>query len=275
MKKKENKIFKIVDRKLGDEWENWDGNVENNNKILHAGKRIYMSLLLLSIIIGGGLCFFIWYMIYPRLEQFHPSLPLLIGLLIFSIWLIIALWFFIMVFSIMTGKDLLMKFRGKEFSITFLVPLVFKLGNKLGISTDLLGHSFVEFSNALIKSSKIKVNPENLLILLPRCLKKDLLNRVSSYSKNLNIPVFVVGGGEKAREVVFKTKPRAIIGVACERDLLSGIKDVIDKVPVIGIPNKRPEGPCKNTVIDFEEFQKAVTFFLKGNTLVSESQKSL
>lgn len=263
-------FFKIVDRKLGDEWKNWDGNLENNNKISHAGKRIYMGLLLVSIIIGGGFCFFLWYMIYPRLQQFHSSLPLIIGLLIFAVWMLVALWFLIMVFSIMTEKDLLMKFRGKEFSITFLVPLVFKLGSKLGISTDLLGHSFVEVSNALIKASKIKVNPENLLVLLPRCLKKEILNKISTYSKSLNVPTFIVGGGEKARELIYKVKPKAIIGVACERDLLSGIKDVIDKIPVIGIPNKRPEGPCKNTIIDFNEFQKAVNFFLRKDSLASK-----
>jgi len=270
MKKKNKKMFKIVDRKLGDEWKHWNGNVENNDKISRAGKRIYMGLLLFSILVGGVFCFFLWYMIYPRLEQFHYSLPLIIGILVFILWFIVALWFLIMVFSIMTEKDLLMKFRGKEFSVTFLVPLVFKLGSKLGISADLLGHSFVEVSNALIKASKIKVNPENLLILLPRCLKKDLLEKISAYSEKLNIPIFVVGGGEKAREIIYKTKPKAIIGVACERDLLSGIKDVIDKIPVIGIPNKRPEGPCKNTVIDFEEFRKAVTFFLKNDVLVSK-----
>ena len=270
MNNRDNKIFKIVDRKLGDEWKNWDGSVENNERISRAGKRIYMGVLLLSIIIGGGFGFLIWYMIFPRLEQFHPSLPLVIGLLIFSIWLLIALWFMVMVFSIMTEKDLLMKFRGKEFSITFLVPLVFNLGSKLGISADLLGHSFVEVSNALIKTSKIKVNPENLLVLLPRCLKKDLLKNILNYSQKLNIPTFVVGGGEKAREVVYKTKPRVIIGVACERDLLSGIRDVIDKIPVIGIPNRRPEGPCKNTIIDFEEFKKTVNFFLKKDRLVAK-----
>ncbi|MFO7891643.1 MAG: DUF116 domain-containing protein [bacterium] len=270
MEKTEKKFFKIVDRKLGDEWQNWDGSVESYNNISHAGKRIYMGLLLVSIIVGGGFCFFIWYMIYPRLEEFHPSLPLIIGLLIFVLWLIVALWFLVMVFSIMTEKDLLMKFRGKEFSVTFFVPLVFKLGSKLGISTDLLGHSFVEVSNALIKTSKIKVNPENLLVLLPRCLKKDILNKISAYSKKLNIPTFIVGGGEKARELIYKIKPKAIIGVACERDLLSGIRDVVDMIPVIGIPNKRPEGPCKNTIIDFHEFQKAVNFFLKNDTLISK-----
>lgn len=270
MNNRDNKIFKIVDRKLGDEWKNWDGSVENNERLSRAGKRIYMGVLLLSIIIGGGLGLFIWYMIYPRLRQFHPSLPLIIGVLIFLIWLLIALWFMIMVISIITEKDLLMKFRGKEFSVTFLVPLVFKLGNKLGISSDLLGHSFVEVSNALIKASNIHVKPENLLILLPRCLRKDLLKNILDYSKNLNIPTFVVGGGEKAREIVYKTKPQAIIGIACERDLLSGIRDVIGKVPVIGIPNKRPEGPCKNTIIDFKEFKKTVTFLLTKDRLVAE-----
>ena len=50
--------------------------------------------------------------------------------------------------------------------------------------------------------------------------------------------------------------------MACERDLLSGIQDICNQIPIIGIPNIRPEGPCKNTTIDLNEFEKAVHTFL-------------
>lgn len=259
---KKRKFFRVKDRKLGDEWLNWNGNIKNSDKISNAGKRVYMGVLLFSILIGSLLAFLIWYLISPRLEQFHPALPLIFGIIICFIWSVIALWFLIMVLSIMTGKDLLLKFRGKEFLITFLIPVVFNIGNRLGISRDLLGSSFVKVSNTLIRASSIKVKAKDLLILLPRCLNKSIINKIKEYSEPLKISVFIVAGGEKARQIVYDKKPGAIIGVACERDLLSAIKDIIDKIPVIGIPNKRPEGPCKNTIIDFNEFKKAVELFL-------------
>jgi hypothetical protein len=49
--------------------------------------------------------------------------------------------------------------------------------------------------------------------------------------------------------------------VACERDLVSGIHDVAPRIPIIGIPNTRPLGPCKDTMIDVEKFRSAIRFF--------------
>jgi hypothetical protein len=39
------------------------------------------------------------------------------------------------------------------------------------------------------------------------------------------------------------------VAVACERDLVSGIRDAWP-LPVIGLINERPEGPCVNTRVD-------------------------
>ena len=60
-----------------------------------------------------------------------------------------------------------------------------------------------------------------------------------------------------------KIKPDAIIGVACERDLVSGMADSPHYVPIVAITNQRPHGPCKDTFVDVEEFEKAVKFLSK------------
>ena len=255
-------FFKVQDRKLGDEWQDWQGNVESYEKDTNTGKRIFMGVLLTTIFLSGFVASILWYMITPRLKQFHTSLPTIVGITLIFVWGILALWFFLMVLSIWTEKDFFMKLGGREISITFLVPVVLKLGLQLGISRDRMGNSFVKVSNSLIRTTARKVKPEKLLILLPRCLKKSLREKITSFSKQYHIPVYIVPGGEKARQVIHKLKPKAIIGVACERDLLSGIQDVIHRIPVIGIPNVRPEGPCKNTTIDFLEFEKAIQTFL-------------
>jgi len=219
-------------------------------------------VLLLTIFISGASSFFIWYMIQPRLIQFHPILPLIIGCGLALVWAIFSLWFLLMVLSILTEKDFLIIFGKKEYSLTFLVPLAFRFGMRLGISRDRIGNSFVKVINALIRSNVTKVKPGKLLILLPRCLEKTIREKITAFSEALKVPVFTVPGGEKARQLILEKRPLAIIGVACERDLVSGIQDVIGKIPVIGIPNMRPEGPCKNTVIDLKEFEKAVQTFL-------------
>ena len=62
-----------------------------------------------------------------------------------------------------------------------------------------------------------------------------------------------------------KHKPKAIIAIACERDLVAGIKDVPYKILVHGIPNLRPNGPCKDTIINTIEFEKSIRMFLGLN----------
>ena len=254
--------IQIRDRKLGDEWVQWKGDLSNAEKNADSGKRIFLGVLLLTIFISGASSFFIWYMIQPRLFQFHPVLPIVIGCGLALLWAIFSFWFLLMVLSILTEKDFLIIFGKNEYSLTFLVPLAFRFGMRLGISRDRIGNSFVKVINALIRSNVTKVTPGKLVILLPRCLENALREKITAFSDALKIPVFTVAGGEKARQIVFENKPLAIIGVACERDLVSGIQDVIGKIPVIGIPNMRPEGPCKNTVIDLKEFEKAVQTFL-------------
>ena len=240
--KKQPYFIKIKDRKLGDEWIGWKGDLQDYERNANTGKRIFLSVLLATIVCSGIFIFFLWYMMIPRLAQFYVLLPLITGIILLFLWSIVTIWFFIMVLSILTEKDLFMRFWGREISITFLVPLVLKLGLKLGISRDRMCNSFVKVSNLLIHTSAKKVKPEKLLVLLPRCLKKSIKAKIIEFSKYLHIPVYTVSGGEKAREVVYEKQPDAIIGVACERDLLSGIQDVVDRIPVIGIPNRRPEG---------------------------------
>ena len=264
--------FEIKDRKLGNEWLGWKGQLHREDRDASTGKRIFLGLFMITVLGTGLIGFLLWYMISPRLAQFHPVLPLCVGLCFLIIWGIIALWFFLMILSIITGKDFFVVFGKKKVSITFLVPTVLKLGTRLGISRDRLSNSFVKVSNTIIRSRAKKIDPEKLLILLPRCLSKHLLRKITDFSHRFNIPVYTVSGGEKARQIVTSLHPKAIIGVACERDLLSGIQDIIDRIPVIGIPNTRPEGPCKNTLIDIDEFERAIQTFLGSDFHIASSE---
>ena len=56
-------------------------------------------------------------------------------------------------------------------------------------------------------------------------------------------------------------KPKAIIAIACERDLLSGMVDIFP-CPVWGIVNKRPNGPCFNTSVEINEVKEALNKLL-------------
>jgi hypothetical protein len=59
--------------------------------------------------------------------------------------------------------------------------------------------------------------------------------------------------------------------VACERDLTSGIQDAYT-LPVIGILNERPFGPCFNTSVDISKVAEALEFLANGRRELCDNQ---
>ena len=68
-------------------------------------------------------------------------------------------------------------------------------------------------------------------------------------------------GGTLARLAVNMGRPMAMVGGACERDLRRGIQDVFP-LPVIGVLNERPNGPCFNTRADMGKIEEAIRSFI-------------
>jgi len=60
-----------------------------------------------------------------------------------------------------------------------------------------------------------------------------------------------------------ENRPEAIVAVACELDLTTGIQDTYP-IPVIGILNERPNGPCINTKVDIGKVRDAIIDFLEN-----------
>ncbi len=129
---------------------------------------------------------------------------------------------------------------------------------------------YIELNNIVVESYNKKYDARDIMILLPHCLQnsqcglkvtsdpelcrqcgKCKIGVLLKYAKDNGLNLFVATGGTVARNIVKKTKPGIIISVACERDLMSGISD-IKGIPVIGIINKQPNGPCINTDVEVE-----------------------
>lgn len=141
----------------------------------------------------------------------------------------------------------------------------------------------IDISNRLVRAKGVKT--KKILLLLPHCLQvgncdvrithniynckgcgrcevKDLIQ----IAKDNNLKLFVATGGTIARRIVEDARPEAIIAVACERDLISGIVDTYP-LPVLGISNERPFGPCLDTQVDLTKVKEAIEFFGKGRAL--------
>ncbi|MDI6641386.1 MAG: DUF116 domain-containing protein [Elusimicrobiota bacterium] len=72
----------------------------------------------------------------------------------------------------------------------------------------------------------------------------------------------VATGGRLAKRWVRELKPDFIVAVACERELSEGISAVYP-LPVVGIPNIRPYGPCLNTTVDISMVETVIEKYLR------------
>jgi len=143
-----------------------------------------------------------------------------------------------------------------------LVPLLRALG--FGSAADRLAARIVRSSGGVDPG---RYSASETLLLLPRCLQRsgcdaDVLSDPESCKRcgqcvvgdilalrRDGLTVAIVGGGEAAVAVVGRSGARLVIAVACERELLEGALRCPD-VAVLGIPNERPHGPCRNTTVD-------------------------
>lgn len=248
---------KASDRKLGDEWEDWDGTPEDNveeprGRFLALATWVFVIFIAL-VLLGG-------YLIKPRIDELplYFSLPVKLLFISFSLGSVILYLAFL---AEAMGKGKILPYRLSERLLLWLLPKTVWLGKKVGVSRDRVFNSFIKVNNVLTRSHTNAGERKKLLILLPRCLSRETRQEIRRLMEGRNHAVATAGGGEEARKAIRKEKPDFIIALACERDLASGIKDVALRVPVIGIPNKRPEGPCKNTLVDLDEFREALEFF--------------
>jgi hypothetical protein len=158
--------------------------------------------------------------------------------------------------------------------LKMILPLITFLEGFFRNSKDSVRRFYVEVNNILVESVRKNYKPEQVLVLLPHCLQdsecehritnsihncrrcgKCRIAEISKIVKDKGVEARIVTGGTAARNIVRQVKPKVILSVACERDLVSGIADV-GNIPVIGITNERPNGPCNNTTLDIAIFRE-------------------
>jgi len=240
-------------RKLGDEWADWDGKQESTE----ADYRLFVwiSVLAGGVVVTGG-AIFMW-LIWPRLEQFGGYVPMIVTALMIGLGVLTLGWVVLFAWSAAVGRPIA-AFILRPSIVNRLLGIVEKIGKMMGISTDRLTNSFLKTHNILVGSKPKQIAPEKLLVLAPRCLAKDSNHTLRQLRDQYQFELAVVGGGSDAREKIRKLRPLMVVAIACERDLLSGFKEVNPSIPVIGLPNLRPEGPCKNTCIDLGQLEKTI-----------------
>ncbi len=240
-----------------------------------------MGLVLVSLLILIGVAAYLF--VYARDPQsflFRNILMLLTGL-----FLLILFFFFIgllaMTSTILGNRS----FPGMDWlidkTLLLLFPVVIALGRLFHIAQDKIQRSFIEVNNQLVRARRQRVHARQYLILLPHCLQRDScphkitlstgncqrcgrcqVGEILDLAAEKEVNVEVVAGGTMARRALTQHDPQAVVAVACERDLSSGVLDSFP-LAVIGVVNQRPQGPCLNTRVDMEALQQALSIQLE------------
>lgn len=252
---------------------------------LRPRKRLFTALLIIAYGVIPATAALLWWLPTVGLANIHPALPVLLGgvVTIFTLCLLGGLT--MLVLTLWTGRDLLFSQSLRQIVIRYLFPGIIAFGRLLGFNRDTLQRSFIALNNQLVRAKQLRVPADRALLLLPHCLQFSACEikitgdvnkcarcqrcdicRLTQLAQERGIGIAVATGGTLARKLIVERQPLFILAVACERDLTSGIRDAYP-LPVIGILNRRPEGPCHNTQVVTEELERVLdAFILPGST---------
>ncbi|GAB4263023.1 MAG: DUF116 domain-containing protein [Deferrisomatales bacterium] len=245
------------------------------------GKRLFLGLLLAAGALLGGAGLGVWAL--PRwVEGVEEWVPAALGALFGVGALFVLAGIAILAFAILFERDLPGTRRLRGVLVRGFFPPLVWLARLVGIRKERVERSFVAVNNQLVLRSGRRAPPERVLILLPHCLQVDSCDiRITgdvahcrrcgrcpiaglvALGERYGVHLSVATGGTIARRIIVEQRPQVIVAVACERDLTSGIQDA-HPLPVYGILNDRPHGPCFNTQVDLGRVERALERLVAG-----------
>ncbi|HEX4602197.1 MAG TPA: DUF116 domain-containing protein [Gemmatimonadales bacterium] len=252
-----------TDRRLGHEWDEWDGKPLPGNGDFSASPGLFFrwaGLTLALVAAGAAAAVFL---LTPRLAGLVAALPS--GLWVALGWAggVAAVWFGALLASFYGGGLLLPApwlERGPYLQLMNLTSSVARVFGR----RDWVEHAAIDIYNALAKRRRSRVGRGELLVLIPRCLSKQALDGVLAIAGRYEVPVFVATRGQLARRVIRERRPRAVVAVACERDMMTGLRDVAGKLPVLGLTMRLPNGPCRDALVDLDTMEQWVRSWVGG-----------
>lgn len=259
--------------------------MNHERSIRRARKRLFIGLI-------SGSCFVICLVLaalfvipYIGLDTVHPAATWILGGIIAFLICFVSVAYWGLFLNVITRKPLPGSRRYRGLTVKLFLPLMVLLGRVLGIEKERIMLSFVSVNNELVQAEAGRYKPEDVLLLMPHCLQNSKCDRRLTYDINnctrcgkcpiagllelhdkYGVNLAIATGGTIARRIVVQMRPKMIIAVACYRDLASGIQDTYP-LPVYGVLNERPHGPCLDTRVALHLLEEALHRFLKEDYL--------
>jgi uncharacterized protein len=250
-----------VDRRLGHEWDEWDGRPLPNRGDYDASPALFFLWSALALLASLALAAVALFLFGPRLSDLHRTIPAVLWTGLAGVALVMWVWWGILLLSYATRRTLLPERLAERGPFLGLMRLTSRLAQRFG-RRDWVENASVKVYNALALLRGRKVGSGELLVLIPRCLSKETLDGVLGIAGKYGVPVFVATRGQLARRVIRERRPRAVVAVACERDMVSGLHDVAGKIPVLGLTMTLPSGPCKDALLNLRQLEEWVRAYV-------------
>lgn len=241
-------------------------------------KRIFILLGMASLLLYGAVFGAIWYLMTGASPLVRHLLLTAVAAVLVLCLLAMAAGLGCLVLGLLFGAAPPFVQRLGRGVVELFYPMVLHLGQLWGISREAIEDSYIKINNQMTEASAEKLRPDEVLVLAPHCLQNascphkitlDVHNchrcgRCSvdgllTISEETGVHFVVASGGTFARKFVEQYRPKAVVAIACGRDLVSGIKDMsVQHIPVVGVLNERPNGPCYNTTVHLCQVRQAI-----------------
>jgi hypothetical protein len=245
-------------------------------------KRLFVSLLTISLLAVAFFAVIIWYLSDYTMYTYRRVFLVLAVMLAVTVFFLVSLGVGGLVLMLWNGREITFINSIANTAVNLLFPVALQLGKLFGIKENKIKSSFIEVNNQLVRLRKNRIKPSELLLLVPHCIQfsgcshkitgqmsnckrcgscqvSELLKLKDFYQANIAIAT----GGTLARKYVLEYRPKVVIAIACEQDLTSGVLDCYP-LPVLGILNQRPHGPCQDTVVQIDSIRDEIIRITEG-----------
>jgi hypothetical protein len=144
-----------------------------------------------------------------------------------------------------------------------------------------INRTLISLNNRSVLLRRTRCKSHELLVLFSRCLQRSACDRKLNEDlaaclrcgkcnvcrfldlrDHYGVQVFMATGGRQAAARAKAPDVRAIVAVACEKELRAGIFASVPKA-VLALTIARPCGPCKDTTIQMGKVEEAIRWFLR------------
>lgn len=145
-----------------------------------------------------------------------------------------------------------------------------------------MSRALISLSNFASRLRRKRVRPEEVLLLFASCLQKSdctcnvreslehcarcggcPVGPMLDLADELGVRAFIATGGRRAAEMARSQEIKAVVAVACCKELAEGLRATFPK-PTLLLELDAPHGPCKDTQIDVSAVREAIMYFIRS-----------